>query len=324
MAYYKAFEKGLICRGKQYAENTIFEEQGADRCCTEGVMHFCKEPFDTLKYYPLVDGNGDFSEFAIIEPLDDIIEESYKCASKKIRIKEKLTFSEFIKKAVAKINGKRNDGPKPSISTTSRDFARIGSSGDYARIGSSGYGARIGSSGYGARICSSGYGAQIGSIGDGARIGSSGYGAQIGSIGDGARIGSSGYGAQIGSCGYGSQISSGGDFAQIGSSGDYTQISSGGFDVRIGSSGDYARIGSSGDYARINMTGERSVASCVGYRGTIKGTKGCWIVLTEWQEVDNKMIPVCVKCGQIDGKILKENVFYTLKNGEFVEEEEDQ
>lgn len=216
MAYYKAFEKGLICRGKQYAENTIFEEQGADRCCTEGVMHFCKEPFDTLKYYPLVDGNGDFSEFAIIEPLDDIIEESYKCASKKIRIKEKLTFSEFIKKAVAKINGKRNDGPKPSISTTSRDFARIGSSGDYARIGSS------------------------------------------------------------------------------------------------------------GDYARINMTGERSVASCVGYRGTIKGTKGCWIVLTEWQEVDNKMIPVCVKCGQIDGKILKENVFYTLKNGEFVEEEEDQ
>ena len=26
MAYYKAFEKGLICRGKQYAENTIFEE----------------------------------------------------------------------------------------------------------------------------------------------------------------------------------------------------------------------------------------------------------------------------------------------------------
>ena len=27
---FKAFEKGLICRGKQYAENTVFEEENAE------------------------------------------------------------------------------------------------------------------------------------------------------------------------------------------------------------------------------------------------------------------------------------------------------
>ena len=27
MKGYKAFDKGLICRGKQYAENTVFEEK---------------------------------------------------------------------------------------------------------------------------------------------------------------------------------------------------------------------------------------------------------------------------------------------------------
>lgn len=27
MKGYKAFNKGLVCRGKQYAENTIFEEE---------------------------------------------------------------------------------------------------------------------------------------------------------------------------------------------------------------------------------------------------------------------------------------------------------
>ena len=27
MRGYKAFEKGLICKGKQYAENTVFEEE---------------------------------------------------------------------------------------------------------------------------------------------------------------------------------------------------------------------------------------------------------------------------------------------------------
>ena len=29
---YKGFEKGMICRGKQYSENTIFEEESAKIC----------------------------------------------------------------------------------------------------------------------------------------------------------------------------------------------------------------------------------------------------------------------------------------------------
>ena len=28
MKGYKAFKKGMICQGKQYAENTVFEEDG--------------------------------------------------------------------------------------------------------------------------------------------------------------------------------------------------------------------------------------------------------------------------------------------------------
>ena len=33
---YKAFSKGMICRGKQYQENTVYEENGADACCQAG------------------------------------------------------------------------------------------------------------------------------------------------------------------------------------------------------------------------------------------------------------------------------------------------
>ena len=40
MKGYKAFEKGMICRGKQYAENTVFEEDAAEIC--KRGMHFCK------------------------------------------------------------------------------------------------------------------------------------------------------------------------------------------------------------------------------------------------------------------------------------------
>ena len=50
MKGYKGFRKGLICKGKQYAENTIFEESEAD-ICVNG-MHFCKNPMDVLDSYP--------------------------------------------------------------------------------------------------------------------------------------------------------------------------------------------------------------------------------------------------------------------------------
>lgn len=41
MKGYKGFRKGLICKGKQYAENTIFEESEANICvngCTSAKI----------------------------------------------------------------------------------------------------------------------------------------------------------------------------------------------------------------------------------------------------------------------------------------------
>lgn len=63
---YKAFNKGMECRGKQYEENTTYKENG-NEICKAGVMHFCEEPFDVLNYYSLVDENGDISDFADVE-----------------------------------------------------------------------------------------------------------------------------------------------------------------------------------------------------------------------------------------------------------------
>ena len=58
MKGYKGFKKGLVCRGKQYAENTVFEEESAIPC--ECGMHFCENPFDVLDYYDLVNDDGSF------------------------------------------------------------------------------------------------------------------------------------------------------------------------------------------------------------------------------------------------------------------------
>ena len=171
MKYYKAFNKGMTCRGKQYEEGKIYKENGGE-ICGAGMMHFCESPFDTLNYYPLVDSDGNFSEFTEVEPLAEIVKDGNKCASKKIKIGAKLSFKDFIKAGVEVLIEKTKfEKPTDSeLKDNGEDLAQIGSSGDGAKIGSSGYGAKIGSSGDGAQIGSSGYGAQIGSSGDGAQI----------------------------------------------------------------------------------------------------------------------------------------------------------
>ena len=150
MKGYKAFEKGMICRGKQYAENTVFEEEEAE-ICKKG-MHFCKNPLDVLDYYPLVDENGNISEFAEVEALDEAkTDDGKKFVTKKLKVKDKITFDKLIEIDIKKLG--HTDCKKICTDIT---YAQISSSGDYAKIGSSGNYAQIGSSGKHAVICCAG------------------------------------------------------------------------------------------------------------------------------------------------------------------------
>ena len=221
MKGYKAFEPGMICRGKQYVENTVFEEETAVIC--ESGMHFCKEPLDVLDHYPLVNDDGEITEFAEVEALDEpITDDNKKYCTKKLKIGAKISFAKLVQASINFDFEKNVPAEDTKIKTTSEDYARIGSSGSDARIGSSGWGASIGSSGWG---------------------------------------------------------------------------------------------------ASINSTGKYAVICCAGHNSIAKGKKGSWITLSEWEysEKENAYIPVCVKTEQIDGERIKEDVYYKLEKGEFVE-----
>ena len=355
MKGYKGFEPGLICRGKQYAENTVFEEEEAE-ICSYG-MHFCENPFDVLDYYGFINDTGDFNEFAEVEALEEVkTDDNRKFCTKKLKIGAKLSISKFINACVDFAIEKTSTCIADN-KISSGNYAQIGSSGNFAKIGSSGDSAQIGSSGNSAKIGSSGDFAQIGSSGDSAQIGSSGYSAKIGSSGDFAQIGSSGYSAKIGSSGYSAkigssgnlakigssgnlakigssgdsaQIGSSGNLAKIGSSGDSAQIGSSGYSAKIGSSGDFAQIGSSGDsaqigssgnLAKIGSSGKDCVICCAGHNSVVKAKKGSWITLAEWEYSKEKerYIPKCVKTEFVDGERIKEDTLYKLIDGEFVE-----
>ena len=160
MKGFKGFAPGLVCRGKQYAENTVFEEPDAEIC--KSGMHFCENPFDVLDYYDLVNADGSFNDFAEVEALDEAKTDDHKkyCTTK-LRVGAKLSFSGFVNACVdfmlEKTKGKNN---KDKVGS-SGESARIGSSGESARIGASGEWASIGSSGADSVICCAGHGSKV-------------------------------------------------------------------------------------------------------------------------------------------------------------------
>jgi len=67
-----------------------------------------------------------------------------------------------------------------------------------------------------------------------------------------------------------------------------------------------------------SATGEEAVSSSLGIEGKAMGKKGCWLVLSEWKEKDYSWHRINVKSVRVDGKKIKEDVWYTLKGGKFV------
>ena len=81
-------------------------------------------------------------------------------------------------------------------------------------------------------------------------------------------------------------------------------------------SGDCSTGAASGNYCRAEAFGKDSIAVANGAHSKARGALGCYIVLTEYDD-DGHMI--CAKMARVDGSAIRENVYYTLKNGEFVE-----
>lgn len=97
---YKGFNKGLVCRDKQYAGNTVFNEDKATLC--ESGMHFCENPLNVLKYYPFYNSKTkSFSEYAEVEAPEDVTESNgEKSVTKQLKIGSKISFDELIKAGV--------------------------------------------------------------------------------------------------------------------------------------------------------------------------------------------------------------------------------
>ena len=142
---YKGFNKGLICRDKQYAENAVFNEDKAILC--ERGMHFCENPLNVLKYYPFYNPETkSFSEYAEVEAPEDVTEsKGNKSVTKQLKIGSKISFDELIKAGVEFNLSKAKFDKEKSVATGNRSgasavgrYSGASATGDYSGASATG------------------------------------------------------------------------------------------------------------------------------------------------------------------------------------------
>ena len=132
---YKAFNPGMICRGKQYEENAVFEEPEAKICNTG--MHYCKNPFDVLEHYGFVNDNAEINEFAEVEALaDEKTDDGRKFCTTKLKIGAKLSIHNFVN-AFVEFTLKRTNGE--SAATNTGDWSAATNTGNQSAATNTGY-----------------------------------------------------------------------------------------------------------------------------------------------------------------------------------------
>lgn len=335
---YKGFDHRLKCRGFQYNVGETYEQEGKIECCHNG-FHACTNPIDVLNYYEMDYKN----RFCMVEQYGEIdsTQSDTKTSSSKIKIKAEIgaigLFKAYILQMKEMLNpfklimeAKENISPSDtqkssydncnSITSTTNQ-AKIGTTVHNPRITLSGYGSNVGSSGKRTIIATSGTSAKILSSGDNGIISSSGAFNHICSSGDDTVIASSGTKEIIASSGKSTRIATSGLAAKIGSSGDYASIATSGFNDRIVSSGNSSRMATTANLSQVESLGDDSVILCGGHNSLAKAKVGSWITLSEWEYSEKKgyNIPKCVKTEYVDGKRIKGDTWYWLKDGEFKE-----
>ena len=84
--------------------------------------------------------------------------------------------------------------------------------------------------------------------------------------------------------------------------------------------GDQSAATNTGYQSAAEVSGKESVAIVTGKSSKARGALGCWLVLTERGEWDGETYPIIeVRAVEVDGKEVKENVWYELVGGKVVE-----
>src|SRR4030042_123189 len=171
---FKAYEKGLVCKGFKFEEGKTYKTDKAKVCDTG--FHLCINPLDCLNYYNLYD-----SEFTTAEAIGkiDTHKEDSKIATTKIRIGAKLSLKAFIEASINFLLSKKVSKRKAASGYSSKlaasgKYSKRAASGYYSQLAASGHYSQLAASGGHSQLAASGYYSQLAASGNYSQLAASG------------------------------------------------------------------------------------------------------------------------------------------------------
>ena len=323
MKGYKGFNKDMTCRNKQYAENTVFEEAEAE-ICSSG-MHFCENPFAVLDYYGFVGANGALNEFAEVEALDECkTDDNEKYCTKKLKIGAKIGITGLIKAFVdftfSKIDFKNasesNTGNWSAATNTGNWSAATNTGGRSAATNTGDQSAATNTGNWSAATNTGGRSAAT-NTGSWSAATNTGNQSAATNTGNWSAATNTGNWSAATNTGNWSVATNTGDQSAATNTGDQSAATNTGYRSAATNTGNWSVATNTGNWSAAAVGGNGSVAIATGYESKAKANVGSAIVVCERDDNYNL---IGIKAAIIDGKNLKADTYYTLINGEFIEE----
>jgi len=285
MKCFKGFDKDLKCRDFQYEIGKEYSEEKAD-ICNYG-FHACEFPMDVFNYYPPSDSR--YCEVEL-EANNQKSSDDSKRVGKKISVKAEIGIAGIIKAGVEYIKEQVNWEDDKATNTGNQSAAT--------------------NTGYQSAATNTGYQSAATNTGNQSAATNTGYQSAATNTGYRSAATNTGYQSAATNTGYRSAATNTGYQSAATNTGDQSAATN---------TGNQSAATNTGYRSAAIVEGKESIALATGIDSKAKGKIGCFIVLAEWKEIDNEYHIVDVKSAKVDGENIKEDTFYTLKDGKFVE-----
>ena len=330
MKCFKGFDKDLKCRDFQYEIGKEYTEEKADIC--NCGFHACEFPMDVFGYYPPSDSR--YCEVELEENGQKSSDDS-KRVGKKISVKAEIGIAgiikagvEYIKEQVDWEDDKATNTGNKSAATNTGNYSAATNTGYQSAATNTGYQSAATNTGYQSAATNTGYYSAATNTGDRSAATNTGYQSAATNTGNKSAATNTGYQSAATNTGDRSAATNTGNKSAATNTGNYSAATNTGYQSAATNTGYYSAATNTGnksaatntgDYSAAIVEGKESIALATGIKSKAKGKIGCFIVLTEWKEINNEYHIVDIKSAKVDGENIKEDTFYMLKDGKFVE-----
>ena len=293
MNVYKATDKGMKCRGFQYELGKTAEVEGDIELCKKG-LHACEMPLDVLGYYAPGDGSRYF-EADLEDVSDEKRSDDTKRVGKKLTLSAEIGIPGLVKAQVEYVKAQCDfDNAINKADAENKNHA-TGDSGAASATGVSGAASATGVRGAASATGDSGAASATGDSGAASATGDSGAASATGWRGAASATGWRGAASATGWSGAASATGWGGVASATGERG---------------------AASATGNNGAASATGKYCVAMTTGLFGRVMGDIGNAIVCVERR---NNGEIAAILAGIVDGETLKPGVWYTVKDGQWLE-----